>query len=97
MDGAGIGLIIVSAISGAIDNVIRPYLATRGEVEVPTLVGILAVIGGVTIWGLKGLFLGPFVACMFFGVLPILLRDQFGDRAVSDDSDGTLSGTQTNL
>lgn len=96
MDGAGIGLLVVSGISGTIDNVIRPYLATRGEVEVPTLIGILAVVGGVTVWGLKGLFLGPFVASLFFGALPILLRDHFGERAVSDDSDGTRTGAQSN-
>lgn len=93
MDGAAIGLIVISIVSGTIDNVIRPYLATRGEVEVPAVIGILAVIGGVTVWGLKGLFLGPFVASLFFGALPILLRDHFGDRAVSNDSDGAFTGT----
>lgn len=83
----GIGLVVIAVIAGAIDNVVRPYLATSGEVEVPALIGLLAVIGGVTAFGLKGLFLGPFVASLAFGVLPLIFEDQFPKQTETLDSD----------
>ena len=76
----GVGLVVVAAIAGAIDNVVRPLLVTSAEVEVPALISLLAVIGGVATFGLKGLFLGPFLTSLAFGVLPIIFEDQFTDK-----------------
>jgi predicted PurR-regulated permease PerM len=45
------------AISG-IDNVIRPYLISRGS-KLPFVVVLLGVIGGMMTFGFIGLFLGP--------------------------------------
>ena len=83
----GIGLVVIAVIAGAIDNVIRPFLATSGEVEVPALIGLLAVIGGVAAFGLKGLFLGPFVTSLAFGVLPLIFEDQFPSNADSTEAE----------
>lgn len=44
-------------ISGS-DNVIRPYFISRGT-QLPFLLTILGVLGGVLAFGLLGLFLGP--------------------------------------
>lgn len=73
---SGIGMLVISVISGAADNIIRPYLASRGTVEVPAIISFLAVIGGVITLGLPGLFLGPLIAALTFGALPIL-ADEF--------------------
>lgn len=69
---AGVGMLVISAVSGTADNIIRPYLATLGEVEVPGVVSFLAVLGGVMTMGLPGLFLGPLIASLTFGILPTL-------------------------
>lgn len=74
---AFIGLLVVATISGSIDNILRPYLVGRGESRVPTLVGLLAVLGGVAVFGLEGLFIGPFIAALGFCALPILFDDVF--------------------
>jgi predicted PurR-regulated permease PerM len=83
----GVGLVVIAVIAGAIDNVIRPFLVTSGEVEVPALISLLAVIGGVAAFGLKGLFLGPFITSLAFGVLPLIFEDQFANGTESVDSD----------
>ena len=78
--GAGIAMVIVSIISGVADNVIRPYLTSFGEVEVHGFITFLAIIGGVLVMGLPGLFVGPLLAILAFGALPIILDDYFPER-----------------
>lgn len=70
--GAGIGLLGFAVVSGLADNIIRPYLGSRGEVEVHPFIGLMAVIGGVIMFGLPGLFIGPLIASLIFGALPII-------------------------
>ena len=48
------GLVLVSSI----DNVLRPYLLNQNS-NLPVLLGLFGLIGGVLAFGLVGLFLGP--------------------------------------
>jgi len=73
----GIVLLVVAGVAGVADNVVRPFLASRGEVAVHPFVGLLAVIGGVVMFGLPGLFIGPLIASLCFGVLPIIVEEYF--------------------
>ena len=75
--GAGITMCVVGVISGVSDNILRPYLVSRGEVEVPGVIGLLCIIGGVIVIGLPGLFVGPLFASLFFGALPIIVDEYF--------------------
>lgn len=75
--GAGIGMMVVAAFSGISDNIIRPYLGSLGSVDVHPFIGLLAVIGGVIMFGLPGLFIGPLVASLIFGALPIIINEYF--------------------
>lgn len=75
--GAGITMGIIGVFTGLVDNVIRPYLASLGEVEVPAFIGFLAVIGGIVTFGLPGLFVGPLLASMMFGIIPIIFEEYF--------------------
>jgi predicted PurR-regulated permease PerM len=75
--GALIVMCIVGIISGVSDNILRPYLVSRGEVEVPGVIGLLCIIGGVIVMGLPGLFIGPLLASLFFGVVPIIVDEYF--------------------
>ena len=47
------------AIVGNLDNVLRPFLISRGGAETPLVLVILGVLGGAMAFGLIGLFLGP--------------------------------------
>jgi predicted PurR-regulated permease PerM len=75
--GAGVTMCVIGLISGVADNIIRPFLSSLGEVEVPAFIGFLAVIGGVIVLGLPGLFIGPLIASLVFGVLPLIFDEYF--------------------
>lgn len=78
MDGRtapGIVMLVVAGVAGLSDNLIRPYLASLGEVAVHPFVGLLAVIGGVIMLGLPGLFIGPLLASLCFGAVPIIVEE----------------------
>jgi predicted PurR-regulated permease PerM len=68
---------VVSIISGVADNIVRPYLTGQGEVQIHGFITFLAIIGGVLVMGLPGLFVGPLLALLTFGALPIILDDYF--------------------
>lgn len=75
--GAGITMAVIGTFAGLADNVVRPYLVSLGEVEVPAFIGFLAVIGGVYVLGLPGLFVGPLLASLVYGALPIIVEEYF--------------------
>ncbi|MGX9964957.1 AI-2E family transporter [Roseomonas sp. F4] len=60
----------------SVDNVIRPWLISRGA-DLPLLLTLLGAIGGVIGFGILGLFLGPVLLAVGF----TLLRDWAGEGA----------------
>lgn len=74
---AGIIMLITAALAGSSDNVLRPYLATLGNIKVPVFLSFLSVLGGVLVLGLPGLFVGPLVISWAWGLLPVIYRDLF--------------------
>lgn len=63
------GLVISSA-----DNVIRPWFISRGA-DLPFLLTILGVLGGVIAFGFLGIFLGPVLLAVGFTVINEWLRE----------------------
>jgi len=59
------GLLVV----GLLDNFLRPYFMS-GKSELPFLALFFALLGGIQIWGFKGILIGPLV----MSILPILLE-----------------------
>ncbi|MBO1074505.1 AI-2E family transporter [Roseomonas marmotae] len=67
----GIALLLYGALGiSSVDNVIRPWLISRGA-DLPLLLTILGALGGVFAFGFLGLFLGPVLLAVGF----TLLRD----------------------
>jgi predicted PurR-regulated permease PerM len=81
--GAGIGLLIISAGTGLIDNILRPYLL-KGDTETSPLLSLFAVIGGVIVMGLPGLFIAPLVLSLAIATLPILFKNELVEVENSD-------------
>jgi len=69
--GRGIGLFIYGAlIIGTIDNIIRPkVIGARAKIN-PAVI-LLGVIGGLYLFGVIGLIVGPLVLSLFFTTLKI--------------------------
>ncbi|MDX2092149.1 MAG: AI-2E family transporter [Kofleriaceae bacterium] len=60
---AAIALAVIGvAVVSTVDNLARPYLARRGQLQLPTYVVLIAMFGGVEIIGGWGLILGPLAA-----------------------------------
>ncbi len=83
-------------VVGSIDNFVRPYLM-RGEGSLSPFYIFLAIVGGVQVFGLKGLLYGP-LALGFAMVMLLIYEEEFrhvlleSDRATeeddADESDG---------
>ncbi len=67
-------------IVGASDYVIRPRLV-GGDGEMPALITFTALFGGVEVFGLKGLIVGPVLMSLAFVVLEIYAKEMRERRA----------------
>jgi predicted PurR-regulated permease PerM len=61
-------LLVVTVITVAIDNVVRPLLIRRGA-SLPLLLIFAGVIGGLVAFGVIGLFIGPVVLTVAYTLL----------------------------
>jgi predicted PurR-regulated permease PerM len=59
---------------GSIDNVLRPYLIS-GRVEMHTLLIFFSVLGGVSVFGFLGLFIGPVIVAITTTLLSMLREE----------------------
>lgn len=64
------------AIVGTIDNVLRPYFIS-GRTRMHSLLVFFGVLGGLTAYGIGGLFLGPLLITLFLFLLELIQRDMF--------------------
>jgi predicted PurR-regulated permease PerM len=64
-------LLIIGAFGiSMIDNILKP-LIIGGRVKMPMLIILFSVLGGIKLFGLIGLILGPLVIALFVSVLEI--------------------------
>ena len=62
--------LICSVIVGMIDNIIRPWLIS-GRAEMGGLVVFISVLGGIAVFGMLGIVLGPIVVALAAGLLDL--------------------------
>jgi predicted PurR-regulated permease PerM len=67
-------------VVGICDYVIRPRLV-RGETEAPALATFIALFGGVELFGLKGLIVGPVLMSLATAVLRLYAKDAEASHA----------------
>ncbi len=72
----GIIMMVVGTVAGVVDNIIRPLLLSgSGTGDVHPLWSLLAILGGIILWGLPGLFVGPLIIAVASSSLPIYIQD----------------------
>ncbi|MEZ5832102.1 MAG: AI-2E family transporter YdiK [Dongiaceae bacterium] len=82
--GAASLLLVLSVIAIGIDNILRPVLIRRG-VDLPLLLILSGVIGGLMAFGLIGIFLGPTLLAVTYTLLDAWIAE--GDEAhIGSDS-----------
>jgi predicted PurR-regulated permease PerM len=67
--------LIYSLPVGILDNFLRPILISRG-VELPLILIIAGVIGGLIAFGVIGLFIGPVILAVTYSSLGVWIADK---------------------
>ncbi len=72
-------MIVMALAAGVIDNLVRP-LVLKGRDDMHPLVGLIAIIGGLQMFGIQGVLIGPILAAMLLSLLKIwpAIRGRFG-------------------
>ncbi|HTY18186.1 MAG TPA: AI-2E family transporter [Myxococcota bacterium] len=74
---AALGMAIYGiALISTIDNVLRPLLISGGATQIPFLLVFFGVLGGLSAFGMLGLFLGPVLLSITFALVA-----EFSERA----------------
>jgi predicted PurR-regulated permease PerM len=71
------GVILVafgSLVIGLIDNLLRPFLIGR-DTNLPDYLVLVSTLGGIALFGINGLVIGPVVAAMFIATWNIFLNE----------------------
>jgi len=66
-----VGLLIFCGVGiGSVDNLLKPMLM-RGTRSTPTVLVLLAILGGISYFGMIGFILGPFILSLLLSLLSI--------------------------
>jgi predicted PurR-regulated permease PerM len=72
--GWGIALGVLTAFVAVVDNILKPLLIRRG-VDLPLLLIVAGVIGGLVGFGVVGLFIGPVILAVTYTLLESWVRE----------------------
>jgi predicted PurR-regulated permease PerM len=75
-------LFVVTIVVAMVDNVLKPLLIRRG-VDLPLVLIIAGVIGGLIGFGVLGLFIGPVILAVTFTLVQQWIRDDPAALSVS--------------
>jgi predicted PurR-regulated permease PerM len=71
---AGIVLTVFTIVALTMDNFLRPILIKRGA-DLPLLLILAGVIGGLLAFGLLGLFLGPVILAVSYTLMQLWVAE----------------------
>ena len=75
MELQALGMLIWSVVAvGTIDNILSPYIISKNT-EVSSLFILLSILGGITLMGPVGLFIGPLVISLLYSLVSIYKRE----------------------
>jgi predicted PurR-regulated permease PerM len=72
-------LVALGLTASAIDHLVRPMIL-KGRTDMHPLVGLVAIISGIQMFGILGVFIGPILTAMLLSLLKIwpAIRGRFG-------------------
>jgi predicted PurR-regulated permease PerM len=80
----GVFLLVWCVVVGALDNFLRPVLIRRGA-DLPLLLIMVGVLGGLLAFGVVGLFVGPVVLAVTFTLTKAWVNETEGATPVASD------------
>jgi predicted PurR-regulated permease PerM len=74
-----VAMVAVGLFAGVIDNIIRP-IVLKGRSDMHPLVSLVSIFGGIGLFGITGVFLGPIVIAVLISLLQIwpAVAERFG-------------------
>lgn len=70
----GIILIIIGICIILIDNILRPIILGN-KMKMPFIIILISVLGGIKVFGLVGLIMGPLVISLFVSIINVKVKD----------------------
>ncbi len=70
MSGKAIAMVAAGLVTSVIDNFVRP-LVLKGRGEMHPLVSLVAIFGGIQLFGILGVFFGPILAAVIITLLTV--------------------------
>jgi len=61
-------MVVFGIITGAADNLVRPWVM-KGRDDMHPLVSLVAILGGIDLFGILGVFVGPILAALLLSLL----------------------------
>lgn len=83
-NGAGIAMIFAFVIASSLDNLIKPLILKTSTDDIHPIILLLALIGGILVYGAPGILLGPVLTQLAFNILSILNSDDISGEIVTD-------------
>jgi predicted PurR-regulated permease PerM len=77
--------LVCSVIVGMVDNIVRPWMIS-GRAEMGGLVVFISVLGGISVFGMLGIVLGPIVVATTASLLDLYVPNSSGRNQHSDAS-----------
>lgn len=71
----GVTLLVSALIASVADNFVRPVVL-RGSANLHPLIAIVALFGGLQVFGFAGVFIGPILVGMFFVFLDVYVKSR---------------------
>jgi predicted PurR-regulated permease PerM len=75
-DGQAIAAVVIGLVVSTLDNFVRPWLSRYGQLQLPTFVIFIAMMGGIAAFGGAGLLLGPLLVRLASEALEIWREDR---------------------
>lgn len=72
-----------SVLIGLADNVLRPLLVGR-DTQMPDYVILVSTLGGLSVFGLSGVVIGPVIAALFLAIWEMFVEEYSGAASDSD-------------
>ncbi|MGP1587143.1 MAG: AI-2E family transporter [Treponemataceae bacterium] len=78
-------ILLCGFIVSFLDNFLRPFFL-KDRIQVHPLIIFFAILGGIKLFGMNGLILGPLVIIMFFTLLDILSNEELKLKTSSEET-----------
>jgi predicted PurR-regulated permease PerM len=66
------------AVIGSIDNIVRPIFSRFGQLRMPAFLILVSIFGGVAVFGMWGLLLGPLCVRLAIEAAEVLREQRIG-------------------